>query len=151
MVGLGYLLILVASSLNAVQTGCNAKLQKGLAQPLLAAAVVYAVGLAVLLTAVGVGVAVRGTAWVSSSGLTRVPWWALVGGLLGATYVLAMVTMTARVGSAAFMALSLAGTITTAVLIDHYGWLGMEHHPAGRWRIVGCALMVGGVALVAWF
>ncbi len=149
MIWLGYLLVLVASSLNAVQTGCNAKLQRGLAQPLLAAAVVYAVGLAVLLTALAVGVAVRGTAWVSPGGLARVPWWALAGGVLGSTYILAMVTMADRVGSAAFMALSFAATIATAVLIDHYGWLGMRHHPAGLWRVVGCALMAGGVVLVA--
>ncbi len=151
MVWLGYLLVLVTSALNAVQTGCNAKLQKGVAQPLLAAVVVYAVGLAGLGSALAVGAAWRGTAWVNASGLGRVPWWALGGGLLGACYIMAMVTMAERVGSAAFMALSFAGTISTAVVIDHFGWLGMRHHPAGLWRLVGCGLMGVGVALVAAF
>ena len=151
MIWLGYLFVLAASSLNAVQTGCNSRLQKGLTQPLLAAAVVYMVGLSALLAVLAVGAAARGTAWLNVGSVGRVPWWALVGGLLGATYILSMVTMAERVGSAAFMALSFAATILTSVLIDHYGWLGMKHHPAGLWRLVGCGLMAAGVALVARF
>ena len=149
MVWLGYLFVLAASALNAVQTGCNTKLQKGVDQPVLAAAVVYAVGLTGLLAALLVAGAVRGPAAVPWGSLGRVPWWALVGGLLGATYILAMVTQAERIGAGAFMAISLVATITTSVLIDHFGLLGMKVHPAGLWRIVGCAIMAAGVVLVA--
>ena len=151
MIWLGYLLVLATSALNAVQTGCNARLQKGLTQPLMAAAWVYAIGLAGLGSALAIGAAWRGAAWANASALGRVPWWALVGGLLGASYIIAMVTMAERVGSAAFMALSFAGTISMSVAIDHFGWLGMKHHPAGLWRLIGCGLMAAGVALVATF
>ena len=88
---------------------------------------------------------------MNASALGRVPWWALVGGLLGASYIMAMITMAERVGSAAFMALSFAAAISMSVLIDHFGWLGMKRHPAGLWRLVGCGLMGAGVALVAAF
>ena len=151
MVWLGYLFVLVASVLNAVQTGCNTRLQKGVNQPLLAAAVVYAVGLTGLLLVLGVGRAVKGPAWVPLGQLGRVPWWALIGGLLGATFILSMITQAERIGAGAFMALSLVATITTSVLIDHFGWLGMKVHPAGIWRVVGCVVMAVGVVLVAVF
>ena len=151
MVWLGYLFVLVASGLNAVQTGCNTRLQKGVQQPLLAAAVVYAAGLTGLLLALAVGRFVKGPAWAPLAPLARLPWWATIGGLLGACYILAMITQAARVGAGTFMALSLVTTITTSVLIDHFGWLGMKVHPATLWRIVGCVVMAAGVLLVAMF
>ncbi len=151
MAWLGVLFVLVASSLNAVQAGCNTRLQKGVHQPLLAAAVVYVGGLAGLLVALAVGRAVKGPAWVPLAPLARLPWWATVGGLLGACYILAMITQADRLGAGTFMALSLISTIATSVLIDHFGWLGMKVHPATLWRIVGCVVMAAGVVLVAAF
>lgn len=151
MAWLGYVFVLFASGLNAVQTGCNSRLQKGTGQALLSAAVVYAVGLTGIGVALAVGRLVKGPGWVTAAAVGRVPWWGLVGGLLGATYILAMVTQAGRVGAGTFMALSLVATITMSVLIDNYGWLGMDRYPAGLWRIVGCVVMVGGVELVAMF
>ena len=151
MVWLGTLFVLVASSLNAVQTGCNTRLQKGVQQPLLAAAIVYAAGLSALLLALATVRAVKGPGSVPLAPLTRLPWWALVGGLLGACYILSMITQPDRIGAGAFMAVSLVTTIATSVLIDHFGWLGMRPHPATLWRIVGCVVMVVGVMLVARF
>ena len=148
---LGFLLVLVTSSLNAVQSACNARLQKGVAQPFLAAAWVYAVGLTGLLATLAVALAARGRSAVPVASLSRVPWWSLPGGLLGACYILAMVTQTERLGSGTFMALSFVGTITTAVLLDHFGCLGLKPHPAGWGRLLGCLVMAAGVAMVAAF
>ena len=151
MAWLGYLFVLVASVLNAVQTGCNTTLQKGTNQPVLSAVVVYGGGLSGLAVVLLVGRLVKGPGWVPVGSLARVPWWGLIGGLLGAVYILSMITQADRIGAGAFMAISLVATISTSVLIDHFGWLGMKVHPAGVWRIVGCIVMAAGVALVAKF
>ena len=36
-------------------------------------------------------------------------------------------------------------------VLDHFALVGFEQHPAGLWRIAGCVLMVGGLALVSAF
>jgi len=41
--------------------------------------------------------------------------------------------------------------VVTSILLDNFGWVGFERHPASLWRILGGCLMVGGVALVALF
>jgi bacterial/archaeal transporter family-2 protein len=37
------------------------------------------------------------------------------------------------------------------VILDHFGWLSFDVHPASGARIAGCALMVIGLALIAKF
>lgn len=41
--------------------------------------------------------------------------------------------------------------VVGSIILDHRGLVGFERHPAGRWRVLGGALMVAGVALVAAF
>jgi transporter family-2 protein len=38
-----------------------------------------------------------------------------------------------------------------SLAIDRFGWFGMDVHPLNSWRILGAALMVGGIALIAKF
>ena len=37
------------------------------------------------------------------------------------------------------------------VIFDHFGWLGFAEHPAGVAGVLGCALMVIGIALISMF
>ena len=36
-------------------------------------------------------------------------------------------------------------------IIDHFGWIGFDAHRASPFRILGCELMVAGLALIAKF
>lgn len=38
-----------------------------------------------------------------------------------------------------------------SLLIDQFGWFGVEQHTLGLGRMAGAVLMVGGIALVALF
>jgi transporter family-2 protein len=137
----------LAGALNTVQAGANATLAKGLGQPILAALIVSAVNAAAyLLSALFLGIGLPG-----HGRLVALPWWAWSGGILGAMYVLAMVFLAERLGSAVFTGLTVTAAIITSVVLDHYGVVGFEEHPAGSWRIVGCLLMVGGIALISIF
>jgi transporter family-2 protein len=49
------------------------------------------------------------------------------------------------------MALVVTGQLVFSVVVDHYGWIGFELHPAGWGRILGCVLMIAGFALIARF
>ena len=76
------------------------------------------------------------------------PWWVWVGGLLGAFYVLGSIVTAPRLGAATLVALILAGQSIASLLVDHYGWVGFPEHPITALRVVGIALLAGGVLLV---
>jgi transporter family-2 protein len=79
------------------------------------------------------------------------PWWAWLGGILGGCVVLAQFVVARKIGAAPFLGLLVTAGVVTSIVLDHFGWVGFEPHPASLWRILGGCLMVIGVALVAYF
>ena len=116
-------------------------------QPILACVVVALVNCAVYAAAAPFA----GVSWPSADKIAAVPWWAWFGGLLGGLYVLAMVFAAGKVGSAVFTGLTVTAAIVTSVLLDHFGLVGFDTHPASLWRIAGAALMVCGLLLICAF
>ena len=53
-----------------------------------------------------------------------------------------------RLGAAVFTGITVTAAIITSVVLDHFGWVGFAQHTADPWRILGCALMIGGLVLV---
>lgn len=137
----------LAGIANAVQSGANAALNKGLQDPIFTALVVTATSTMVYLL---VGCFV-GMGWPSSDRFTQVPWWAWLGGCLGGFYILCVIFLAEKLGAAVFTGVAVTAAIITSVTLDHFGWVGFKEHAAGLWRIVGCILMIGGLALVSAF
>ena len=139
--------VVLSGVLNSLQTGNNTQLGKSLGQPIAAAFIVYLVGLLTL----AVIAPFLGFSFSAYGRVGQAPWWAWVGGIFGALYILAMLYVTDKVGAGTFTALTVTAAIVTTVVIDHFGWLGLDRHPASAGRIIGCVLMVGGVFLVSKF
>jgi bacterial/archaeal transporter family-2 protein len=79
----------------------------------------------------------------------RSPWWYWVGGGgMGVVVVLTITVVTPLIGAAATIGLLIAGQLAMGVLIDRYGWFGVEQVPLNWPRIVG-VLMLGVGALLA--
>ena len=51
-------------------------------------------------------------------------------------------------GAGGVTAATIAGQLATAVVVDHFGLLGVERQPVTALRLVGIALLAGGVFLV---
>jgi transporter family-2 protein len=142
---IGFLLLaLLAGALLPVQTGVNLQLRGAFGQPIVAALVSFIVGtigLAMLVAALRAPMPLA-EAWARSA------WWHWVGGLLGAVYIVAAIVLAPRLGAATLVAALVAGQMVASLLIDHYGWVGFAVHPVSPLRILGAALVVGGVLLV---
>ncbi len=139
------LFAILAGVLNTVQSGSNATLNKALGQPITAALVVTATNVAVYLLAslfLGLG-------WPGSERIAQTPWWAWIGGALGAVYVLSAIFFAERLGAAVFIGLTVTAGIVTSIVLDHFGLVGFQQHPAGLWRVAGGAIMIGGLLLVS--
>jgi transporter family-2 protein len=85
----------------------------------------------------------------SSQALAAMPWWAPLGGLVGAVQVFAGLTLVSKVGAGPFVGFTVTAALITSLLVDHFGLLHMPAHPITVWRILGAALMTGGIALIA--
>jgi transporter family-2 protein len=85
------------------------------------------------------------------AGVSAMPWWAPLGGLVGAVAVVAGLLFVNKVGAGAFAGLTITANILMSLAIDKFGWFGMEVHPLSGGRILGAILMVGGIALISRF
>jgi bacterial/archaeal transporter family-2 protein len=147
MTALLILVALVAGTFNAIEAGTNSALRKALDAPFWSLAIISVTTLALSLLAAVLTAEKfpQGQAWAA------VPWWGWLGGLLGFGFVAAMIYTAEGLGSALFIGLTVTASTLLSVALDHFGWLGFDQHPAGAGRLIGAALMVIGVALIAAF
>jgi transporter family-2 protein len=84
----------------------------------------------------------------SLGGVSRAPWWALIGGLLGAVYVTIALVAVRTLGASGLTAAVILGQLAISVVIDRFGLLGIARQPVSAQRIAGLVLLVAGVLLV---
>ena len=106
--------------------------------------VAYLVGLAVLLS---ISVLAGGIGGIANA--ADAPWWALIGGgLLGALYVASIVWTVRALGVGGLAAATISGQFALALVIDHFGWLGVDRQPITAARLAGLALLAAGTWLM---
>lgn len=76
------------------------------------------------------------------------PWYTYLGGLLGVGIVYLVVASISKVGVAPATTAIILGQVSTAALVDFFGWFGMEPIPFNFWKILGLLLMAGGAWLL---
>jgi len=139
------LLGILAGMLIALQGPINAQLAQGLGMPLAAAAASFIAGSVALVVLAAIATQVQGIsiAWRAP------PWWMFVaGGCLGAAYVTSAIVLTPRLGTAATMALIVAGQLTAGLLIDRMGWFGLAVRELSIGRVGGAILLLAGALLI---
>jgi transporter family-2 protein len=132
-----------AGCLVGLQAPINSRLGRsvGTAQ---AATVSFLVGTAALVVIASLWRG--GLAGLGSVG--RAPWWALVGGLLGAVYVTVALVAVRALGASGLTAVVIAGQLAISVVIDRFGLVGVARQHVGPLRILGLVLLAAGVVLV---
>ena len=142
-----YPLILVAGALQAWGPPMNGALRNALTNPWLASLVSFLPIVAFL----AVLVFCLPRPLPTADGLKSMPWWAPLGGLVGAFAVIAGLLFVNKVGAGAFAGLTITANILMSLAIDKFGMFGMDAHPLSGGRLLGACLMVGGIALIAEF
>lgn len=78
----------------------------------------------------------------------QAPPWAWIGGLYGVVFVFAIAYATPRLGLAVTLTIAIASQFAMAVVLDHFGLLGLKAAPVSATKLAGLALVVTGVLLV---
>ncbi len=142
-----YLFIIVGGVLQAMGSAMNAQLYRSLINPWLASLVSFALVVCFFLGAF----AVLHKPLPSVQQVIGMPWWAPLAGVVGAVAVYAGLVLVGKVGAGPYTGLNVTAALITSIAIDHFGWLNVEMHRASPMRLLGAALMVGGVSLIARF
>ena len=69
-------------------------------------------------------------------------------GVAGAIFVASIVWTVRALGAGGLIAATIAGQLGVAVMIDHFGWLGVERSPVTGAKVGGVALLALGTWLV---
>jgi transporter family-2 protein len=138
------MLALVAGAFLPLQAGINAQLKVYTGNPVIAAFISFLVGTGVLFA---IALALR-LPWPSSAALAQAPWWAWVGGALGAFFVFLAIVLAESLGAAVMVAVIIAGQMIASLVLDHYGLVGYSRHPVTPGRIIGTLLLLSGVFLI---
>jgi transporter family-2 protein len=141
--GLALLLGVGAGALVGMQAPVNARLGRAVGG-LQAASMSFLIGTVALLLVVAFAHGGFG-AYAKAGGL---PWWAFIGGLLGAVYVTVAILTVRTLGASGLTAVVITGQLAISVAIDRFGLFGIARQPIGLQRIVGLVLLVVGVGLV---
>ena len=141
------LLALIAGAMMPTQAATNNKMAAFVDGPILAAFISFFVGTVALF----VYVLASGTPLGNLASAKNAPPIAWVGGFMGAFFVTATVTLVPRLGVAMTFSLIIAGQMLIAVVLDHFGFLGLEQTPVSIPRVLGILLITGGVILIRRF
>ena len=136
-------LALVAGAAMPLQAGINLRLRYALADPIWAALISFAVG-TLALAVYAVATRPAPTLVMASSA----PWWAWLGGMLGAFFVTVTIILAANLGATASMAWLLAGQFIAALVLDHFGLVSYAVREVSWQRVAGVVLVIVGALLV---
>ena len=140
-----YLLIaLAAGAMMPTQAATNNKMAAFVDSPILSALVSFLVGTIALF----VYVIVSGIPLANLASVKDAPAVAWIGGLLGAFFVTAAVTLVPKLGVAMTFSLIIAGQMIVTVIIDHFGFLGVPVQEVTIERIGGILLITVGVIII---
>ena len=142
-----YPFILLAGVLQAAGASMNGQLNKSIGNPWLASTISF-----LLVTFAFIGLFVLLPRPLPTvKGVETMPWWAPLGGLVGAVAVFAGLTLVQKVGAGPLNGLTITANLVASLAIDHFALFGMAQHSLNLPRLAGAVLMIIGVGLIARF
>lgn len=141
------MIALLAGALLPIQAALNAKMGKAINSPIAAAFISFAVGT----IALSLYLLFTRQHFLFLNGYKQAPWYAWLAGLLGVLYVTSSIIALPRLGVALTFSLIIVGQLLIAIIIDHFGLLGVAVKSINLYRIIGVLFLILGVILIRRF
>jgi transporter family-2 protein len=135
--------LLFVGTLLALQAAANVQLAAAMTSPVGASTLQLAIGAALLVALAAVGGSLGALA-----GLERAEPWQLLGGLGSAVYITAGILVLPRLGALVAVGLFIAGQMLASLLLDGFGWLGVDRDAPGVASLFGAAAVIVGTWLI---
>ena len=137
-----YFLAFAAATAIAIQAPINSRLGQALmGQPLMAALISFSIGTVTLF------ILCLFRADFNNLGptLLQQPLWKLTGGVLGALVVFCSALLPLKIGLGNFLFTVVVTQIIVALIIDHFGLIGMPTKSIDLWRFLGALVLLCGL------
>lgn len=128
-----------------IHASSNAQLARSLGSVPLAADVSYLVGFLVLMGFLATGKPGQ----IQWSAIGQAPRWSLIGGLMGACYVMASAYFTSLLGPTLTLGFIVCGQTIAGLMTDHFGWLGVNRRRLTPHRQVALGLLIVAIWFLA--
>ena len=128
----------------ALETPTNALLGRSSGSVLWASLISFAAGTVVLALGALILRPKLSGGWMGAT-----PWYAWIGGVYGVAVAAASTWATPKLGAGTTLVVIVAAQVALGVVLDNFGLLGLEAHPASALRLAGIAVVTVGALLVA--
>jgi bacterial/archaeal transporter family-2 protein len=135
--------LLFVGSLLALQAAANVQLSAAMASPFGASAVQLGIGAALLLA-----IAALAGSLGAFGLLDEAEPWQLAGGVGSALYITAGILLFPRLGALVAVGLFIGGQMLASLLLDGFGWLGVERRALDAAALIGALAVGAGVWLI---
>jgi transporter family-2 protein len=135
--------LLFVGTLLALQAGANVQLSQAVGSPFGASTLQLSIAAGLLLLAA----AVAGTLGAFEL-VDQADGWHLVGGVGSAVYITAGILLFPRLGAVVAVGLFIAGQMAASLLLDGFGWLGVEQESLGAPAAAGALAVLAGTWLI---
>jgi len=136
---------LLVGGLLPVQAVLNARLGRQTGGALMGALLSFSTGLVCLLA---LNLLTNAPAIMQLKPAAAGPWYLWMGGVIGAIFVGYITWVNQQQGVALTFALVVSGQIFLSLLIDHFGLFGSAVRAITLEKIIGSALIIGGIILI---
>ncbi len=143
MLNLTLLVAVLIGACFATQPVINAVAGQAFGSALPAAAL--SVAITFVLTA---GLTVATGTTPSIGAVMALPWWIVLGGVIGVLVVAGAAAIVPVTGAALFFVCFVAGQLGASVLLDHFGAIGLAVREISPLRLLGVIMAFGGVLCV---
>jgi bacterial/archaeal transporter family-2 protein len=135
--------LLLVGAILSVQAAANVQLSTATGSPFGASTLQLGIGAALLLAAAAVAGSLD-----AFGELDRAEPWHLIGGLGSAVYITSGILLFPRLGAVLTVGLWIAGQMLASLVLDGFGWLGVEEEPLGPAKLAGGLAVLTGAALI---
>ena len=137
-------LAFITGALIPIQASTNTTFSKSIGSPLITGLMVFIIGLVGMV----IFVLLLRTPFPERQQLVSAPLFSYFGGVVVAIYVVMITILVPRIGVGTSIGLIVTGQIICAVVIDHFGFFGVDVRSISITRTIGVLLMIAGVYLV---
>jgi len=139
-----YMLPVMAGVAIAIQSGINSQLRMAIQHPLVAAFISFLSGT----IALAIILAFARGEMPALNLYSTITWYKYAGGLLGVFVVFVTLFSVTQIGAANMFMLLIFGQLLTAMLMDHFGLLGLPVNAINARKLLGVLLLLGGAYLI---
>jgi transporter family-2 protein len=135
--------LFLVGTLLAIQAAANVQLSSATGSPFGASTLQLGIGALLLLVATAVAGSLG-----AFGGVEDAEAWHLIGGLGSALYITSGILLFPRLGAVLTVGLWIAGQMLGSLVLDGFGWLGVEREPIAVVDAVGALAVLAGAALI---